>query len=124
MSVLPADPVKRGRAQLALLALFALQLMPVSYVGLGLILLGIGLMAAEAFVPSFGALGLGTTTGPRSPCNSPVDPNRGFNNCSPVPVQVSGGLRFASVSAAARGPNSRASQARGATRACRSSKSE
>lgn len=42
-----------------LLALFALQLMPVSYVGLGLILLGIGLMAAEAFVPSFGALGLG-----------------------------------------------------------------
>ena len=42
-----------------LLALFALQLMPVSYAGLGLILLGIGLMAAEAFVPSFGVLGLG-----------------------------------------------------------------
>lgn len=42
-----------------LLALFALQLMPVSYVGLVLIVLGIGLMAAEAFVPSFGALGLG-----------------------------------------------------------------
>ena len=42
-----------------LLALFALQLMPVSYVGLGLILLGIALMIAEAFIPSFGVLGLG-----------------------------------------------------------------
>ena len=42
-----------------LLALFALQVMPVSYVGLGLILLGIAFMLAEAFLPSFGALGLG-----------------------------------------------------------------
>lgn len=42
-----------------LLALFALQLMPVSYVGLALIILGIAMMAAEAFLPSFGALGLG-----------------------------------------------------------------
>ena len=42
-----------------LLALFALQLMPVSYVGLALIILGIALMLAEAFLPSFGALGLG-----------------------------------------------------------------
>jgi len=33
--------------------------MPVSYVGLGLILLGIAFMLAEAFLPSFGALGLG-----------------------------------------------------------------
>ena len=42
-----------------LLALFALQLMPINYVGLGLILLGVTLMVAEAFLPSFGALGLG-----------------------------------------------------------------
>ncbi len=42
-----------------LLAAYALQVMPVNYVGLGLILLGIGLMVAELFVPSFGALGLG-----------------------------------------------------------------
>jgi membrane-bound serine protease (ClpP class) len=42
-----------------LLALFALHLMPVSYAGLALIILGIALMLAEAFLPSFGALGLG-----------------------------------------------------------------
>ncbi|MEO0632187.1 MAG: nodulation protein NfeD, partial [Planctomycetota bacterium] len=42
-----------------LLAAYALQVMPVNYVGLGLILLGVLLMVAEVFVPSFGALGLG-----------------------------------------------------------------
>lgn len=42
-----------------LLAAYALQVMPVNYVGLGLILLGVLLMVAELFVPSFGALGLG-----------------------------------------------------------------
>lgn len=42
-----------------LLAMYAFQVLPVSYAGLGLILLGIALMAAEAFAPSFGILGLG-----------------------------------------------------------------
>ena len=42
-----------------LLALFALQVMPISYAGLALLVLGIVLMIAEAFLPSFGALGLG-----------------------------------------------------------------
>lgn len=42
-----------------LLALYALQALPVSYAGLGLILLGIALMVAEAFSPSFGLFGLG-----------------------------------------------------------------
>lgn len=42
-----------------ILALYALQLLPVNYAGLALILLGICLMAAEAFLPSFGILGLG-----------------------------------------------------------------
>ncbi len=42
-----------------LLALFALQLMPINYVGLALIILGIALMVSEAVLPSFGALGLG-----------------------------------------------------------------
>lgn len=42
-----------------LLALYAFQLLPISYAGLGLILLGIVLMTAEALAPSFGILGLG-----------------------------------------------------------------
>lgn len=42
-----------------LLALFALQLLPVNYAGLALIVLGISLMVAELFAPSFGALGVG-----------------------------------------------------------------
>jgi len=42
-----------------LMALYALQLLPVNYAGMGLILLGIALMIAEAFVTSFGILGLG-----------------------------------------------------------------
>jgi len=42
-----------------LLALYAFNVLPINYVGLGLILLGTALMVAEAFVPSFGALGIG-----------------------------------------------------------------
>jgi membrane-bound serine protease (ClpP class) len=42
-----------------LLALFAFQVLSVNYAGLGLILLGVVLIIAETFVPSFGALGLG-----------------------------------------------------------------
>lgn len=42
-----------------LLALYAMQVLPINYAGLGLILLGICFMVAELFVPSFGALGIG-----------------------------------------------------------------
>jgi membrane-bound serine protease (ClpP class) len=42
-----------------LLGLFAMQAMPISYAGMALMLLGFVLMISEAFVPSFGALGLG-----------------------------------------------------------------
>jgi membrane-bound serine protease (ClpP class) len=42
-----------------LLAMYALQLLPVNYAGLALIILGLAFMIAEAFVPSFGVLGLG-----------------------------------------------------------------
>ena len=42
-----------------LLALYAFHLLPVSYVGVGLILLGVAFMTAELMIPSFGVLGIG-----------------------------------------------------------------
>lgn len=42
-----------------LLALYAFQLLPINYVGLGLILLGLAFIVAEAFIPSVGVLGIG-----------------------------------------------------------------
>jgi membrane-bound serine protease (ClpP class) len=42
-----------------LLALFAFQVLPVNYAGIALVLLGITFMVGEAFLPSFGALGIG-----------------------------------------------------------------
>ncbi|MDN4053895.1 nodulation protein NfeD [Massilia sp. YIM B02763] len=42
-----------------LLGLYALQLLPVNYAGLGLIVLGLLFMLGEAFLPSFGILGIG-----------------------------------------------------------------
>ena len=44
-----------------LLALYAFHVLPINYAGLGLLLLGIALMVGEAFMPSFGALGIGGT---------------------------------------------------------------
>jgi membrane-bound serine protease (ClpP class) len=43
------------------LGLYALNLLPINYAGFALLGLGIVLMVSEAFVPSFGALGLGGT---------------------------------------------------------------
>lgn len=42
-----------------ILALTAFQVLPINYAGLGLIILGIALLVAEAFAPSFGVLGIG-----------------------------------------------------------------
>ena len=42
-----------------LLALYALQVLPVNYAGLGLMFLGLALMVGELFMPSFGILGIG-----------------------------------------------------------------
>jgi membrane-bound serine protease (ClpP class) len=42
-----------------LLGLYALAALPLNYAGAGLALLGMALLVAEAFVPSFGILGIG-----------------------------------------------------------------
>ncbi|MGI9305071.1 MAG: NfeD family protein [Gammaproteobacteria bacterium] len=42
-----------------LLALYAAQVLPVNYAGMALIMLGVAFMVAEAFMPAFGALGIG-----------------------------------------------------------------
>ncbi|MCH7501901.1 MAG: nodulation protein NfeD [Proteobacteria bacterium] len=42
-----------------MLAAYGLQVLPVNYAGVALIIVGLALMTAEAFAPSFGALGLG-----------------------------------------------------------------
>jgi membrane-bound serine protease (ClpP class) len=42
-----------------LIALYALHMLPVNYAGLALIVLGMGLMVAEAFLPAYGSLGIG-----------------------------------------------------------------
>lgn len=42
-----------------LLGFYALSVLPVNYAGLALIVLGLALMGAEAFAPSFGILGIG-----------------------------------------------------------------
>lgn len=42
-----------------LVAMYALQVLPISYTGLSLMLLGLALMVAEALSPSFGLLGIG-----------------------------------------------------------------
>lgn len=42
-----------------LIALYALQMLPVNYAGLALIVLGIAFMIAEAFLPAYGSLGVG-----------------------------------------------------------------
>ena len=42
-----------------LIGLYALQMLPVNYAGLALMVLGVGLLIGEAFTPTYGALGVG-----------------------------------------------------------------
>ncbi|MFP3891025.1 nodulation protein NfeD [uncultured Ralstonia sp.] len=46
-------------AMCILVALYGLQMLPINYAGLALVALGLGCMVAEAFLPTFGALGVG-----------------------------------------------------------------
>lgn len=48
-----------GGAICLLLAAYGLHLLPVNYAGVLLLLVGVGFMVAEAFLPTFGALGVG-----------------------------------------------------------------
>lgn len=89
-----------------LLGLFALQLLPVNYAGLALILLGVGFIVAEAFVPSFGALGIGGAVALVAGMVMLIDPDvPGYG--VPVPTLITtglltAGLVFATVSFAVR----------------------
>jgi membrane-bound serine protease (ClpP class) len=42
-----------------LVGLYALNLLPINYAGVGLLLLGMAMMLAEAFLPTFGVIGIG-----------------------------------------------------------------
>jgi membrane-bound serine protease (ClpP class) len=46
-----------------LLGLYAMNILPLNYTGAGLVLLGLAFMTAEAFLPSFGILGIGGLIG-------------------------------------------------------------
>lgn len=89
-----------------LLALFAFQMLPVNYVGLALILFGIACIVGEAFVPSFGTLGIGGAVAVTVGMVILIDPDvPGYG--VPVPLFVgvglfSAALVFATASLAAR----------------------
>ena len=52
-------PGRRGRRSACCSRLAALQVLPVNYGGLALLVLGVALLVAEAFLPSFGVVGVG-----------------------------------------------------------------
>ena len=77
-----------------LLALWGLQMLPINYAGLALILLGIGFFVAEAFVPSYGVLGLGGIAAFAFGALLLVDSELpGFG----IPLSLIGGLALASA---------------------------
>ncbi len=85
-----------------LLALYAFQLLPINYAGLGLILLGIAFIVAEAFLPSFGALGIGGVVALAIGAVILIDPEAGAGYTIPIPLvaaisAVGGGIVFFTV---------------------------
>src|SRR5215831_3057868 len=71
-----------------LLAFYAFHLLPVNYAGVGLILLGIAFLVAEAFVPSFGALGIGGAVALVFGSVILIDPEEAAGYAVPVPFSV------------------------------------
>jgi membrane-bound serine protease (ClpP class) len=67
-----------------LVGLAALSALPVNYAGLALLILGVALMVAEAFMPSFGILGLGGIVAFAIGALFLFDPDQ-----SDIPIQVS-----------------------------------
>lgn len=80
-----------------LLALYALQLLPVNYAGLALIVLGLAFIVAEAFVPSFGALGIGGTIALIIGAVILFDPETAADYTVPLPFVVALGVTSAAV---------------------------
>jgi membrane-bound serine protease (ClpP class) len=67
-----------------IVALAALSVLPVNYAGLALLILGVALMVAEAFMPSFGIVGLGGIAAFAIGALFLFDPDQ-----SDIPIQVS-----------------------------------
>jgi len=80
-----------------MLALFAFQLLPVNYAGLGLILIGLAFIVAEAFVPSFGALGIGGTAALVIGAVILFDPETAAGFAVPLPFVVTLALVSATI---------------------------
>jgi membrane-bound serine protease (ClpP class) len=77
-----------------LLALWGLHMLPINFAGLGLILLGIAFFVAEAFVPSYGALGAGGVAAFAFGALLLIDTDvAGFG----IPLQVIGALTLVSA---------------------------
>jgi len=85
-----------------LLALYAFQLLPINYAGLGLILLGMAFIVAEAFLPSFGALGIGGVIALAIGAVILIEPTAGAEFTVPLPMvaaiaAIGGGVVFFTV---------------------------
>ena len=80
-----------------LLAFYAFHLLPVNYVGVGLILLGIAFLVAEAFVPSFGALGIGGGVALVFGSVILIDPEEAAGYAIPLPLSMTLALLSAAL---------------------------
>jgi len=80
-----------------LLASYAFQLLPINYAGVGLIVLGMAFLVAEAFVPSFGALGIGGAVALVFGSVILIDPEAAGSYAVPVSFSVALGVASAAI---------------------------